>query len=127
MEGKELSGVYNGYTYMPFYLGHSNMSSFQHLWDFEPATRNHWVPNYGQFSQQYFYFNMKRNVASTANYAAMDKNAGPPYYYFGKTYEPLDKNEYLLSKGVDIEALKARNKGHSLVEAWDQLVSQTYT
>ena len=55
LDGRELSAVYNGYTYMPFLLSHSNMTCFQHLWDYEPAPLNHWVPNYGQFSQQYFY------------------------------------------------------------------------
>jgi len=51
MEGKELNGVYDGYSYMPFYLSHSNASCFQHLWDYEPASKNHWVPNYGLFSR----------------------------------------------------------------------------
>jgi hypothetical protein len=50
MEGKELNGIYDGYTYMPFYLSHSNATCFQHTWDYEPTSRNHWVPNYGMFS-----------------------------------------------------------------------------
>lgn len=50
MEGKELNGVYDGYTYMPFYLSHSHATCFQHTWDYEPAAKNHWVPNYGLFA-----------------------------------------------------------------------------
>lgn len=54
MEGKELNGVYDGYSYMPFYLSHSNANCFQHTWGYEPAPKNHWVPSYGLFSQRYF-------------------------------------------------------------------------
>jgi sulfide:quinone oxidoreductase len=54
MAGAELNGIYDGYTYMPFYLGHSNANCFQHLYDYEPAPMNHWVPNYGLFSEMYF-------------------------------------------------------------------------
>jgi hypothetical protein len=54
MEGKELNGIYDGFSYMPFYLSHSNATCFQHLWNYEPAKNNHWVPNYGLFSDYYF-------------------------------------------------------------------------
>jgi len=54
MEGKELNGIYDGYSYMPFYLSHSNANCFQHTYDYEPAPKNHWVPSYGLFSQRYF-------------------------------------------------------------------------
>lgn len=116
LEGRELSAVYNGYTWMPFYLSHSNMTSFQHLWDYEPAPMNHWVPNYGQFSQQYFYFSIKSKMRMTKRFAGFKKNVGPPWYQFSASYDPLDKNEYLLSRDVDITAIQARNKGKALVE-----------
>lgn len=102
---------------MPFYLAHSHMSSFSHLWDYEPAPNNHWMPNYGLFANLYFNYSMKQNNKSTTKFTAMDKNPGPPHYHYSASYDPLDKNEYLLSKGVDIAALKARNKNHSLIEA----------
>lgn len=54
MHGKEVNGIWDGYTWMPFYLGHSYASSFSHTHDFEPATYNHMVPNYGIFSRMYF-------------------------------------------------------------------------
>ena len=92
------------------------MSCFQHLWDYEPASMNHWVPNYGQFSQQYFYYAIKSNMNATAKFSGFKKNVGPPYYQFSAQYDPLDKNEYLLSKDVDIDAIKSRNTGKALVE-----------
>jgi len=95
MEGKELNGIYDGYSYMPFYLSHSNATTFQHLWDFEPATKNHWVPNYGAFSNFYFKFQMKQNMNAGHAYSGLTKNHGPPYGYFNASYDPLDKNEYL--------------------------------
>jgi len=116
LNGQELNAVYDGFTYMPFYLGHSNMSCFQHLWDFEPAAKNHWVPNYGQFSANYFSWAMKANMKATDKYAGMTKSVGPPNYQYTPTYDPLECNEYLLSKGVDVEALKSRNTGIALIE-----------
>lgn len=62
LEGKELSAVYNGYTFFPLMLSHSNMTPMKHLWDYEPAGTNHWVPNYGIFSQMYFYWEMKSSM-----------------------------------------------------------------
>ena len=44
MDGQELNAVYDGYSYMPFYMSHSHASCFQHTWDFEAAPKNHWVP-----------------------------------------------------------------------------------
>jgi hypothetical protein len=31
---------------------------------------------------------------------------GPPHKHYNMLFDPLDKNEYLLNKGIDIEALK---------------------
>jgi sulfide:quinone oxidoreductase len=44
LEGKELNGIYDGYTFLPFLLGHSYATSFQHLYDFEPHSQNHMIP-----------------------------------------------------------------------------------
>jgi hypothetical protein len=106
MEGKELNGIYDGYSYMPFYLSHSNASCFQHLYDYEPASKNHWVPNYGLFSRQYFKYQMKSNYGQGEKYSSFKKDHGPPYGHFSQQFDPIDKNEYLLEKGVDIEQLK---------------------
>jgi hypothetical protein len=106
MEGQELNGVYDGYTYWPFYLSHSNASCFQHTWDYEPAPRNHWVPNYGLFSGQYFKNQMKSNLGMGSDYTGLKKHHGPPHKHFNALYDPLDKNEYLIERGVDVEALR---------------------
>ena len=54
MDGQELNAIYDGYSYMPLLLSHSNMIGLSHLWDYEPATNNHWVPSYGLFAKWYF-------------------------------------------------------------------------
>ena len=106
MGGKTLNGVYDGYTYMPFYLSYSNMVPFSHLWEFEPTGANHWVPSYGLFSNLYFGRAMGSNKKEAIKYSAMDKHSGPPHYRYRARYDPIEKNEYLLRKAVDIEALK---------------------
>lgn len=106
MEGQELNGIYDGFTYMPFYLSHSNATCFQHLWDYEPAAKNHWVPNYGMFSDFYFRYQMSSNMKVGQAYAGMSKDHGPPYKHFSQTFDPLEHNEFLLEKGVDIERLR---------------------
>ena len=107
MDGKELNGVYDGYSYMPFYLSHSNASNFQHLWDYEPAPNNHWVPQYGLFSKWYFGNQMKGNLKVGEKYTSFKKTHGPPHEHFNKRFDPLEHNEYLQEKGVDVEALRS--------------------
>jgi sulfide:quinone oxidoreductase len=106
MDGQELNGVYDGYSYMPFYLSHSNASCFQHHWDYEPATRNHWVPNYGLFSNMYFKNQLKSNLNAGHAYTGLKKDHGPPHKHFNQQFDPLDKNEYLQQRGVDVDCLR---------------------
>lgn len=115
MNGHELNAVYNGFTYMPFYLSHSNMSCFSHLWDYEPAPHNHWVPNYGLYSKLYFNWAMGASMKETEKYAGFKKTVGPPHYEYSPSYDPLEANEYLISKGVDIEAMKNKATGVKLI------------
>jgi hypothetical protein len=113
LAGKELNGVYDGYTYMPFYLSHSNATTFQHLHDYEPAPKNHWVPNYGLFSSYYFSFQMSQCQKGGEKFTSFKKNHGPPHYHYNKRFDPLECNEYLLEKKVDIDALRnLHTKGH---------------
>lgn len=44
MEGKELDGVYDGYSYFPLMMSHSHGTGFSHTWDYEPTAKNHAVP-----------------------------------------------------------------------------------
>jgi hypothetical protein len=106
MDGKELNGIYDGYSYMPFYLSHSNANCFQHLYDYEPAPRNHWLPNYGLFSQMYFSKQMKDSLNAGKAYSSFKKNNGPPHTNWNASFDPIENNEYLLRTGVDVEALR---------------------
>ena len=57
-------------------------------------------------------------MKETEKFSSFKKTHGPPHYSFSASYDPLEKNEYLLSKDVDIKALKSRNPDHLLLEAW---------
>jgi hypothetical protein len=117
MEGKELNAVYDGYSYFPFYLSHSNATCFSHLWDYEPASKNHWVPSFGLFSQRYFMWQMNANLKQGQAYSSFKKSHGPPHEHFNASYDPLEHNEYLKRKGVDVEALRTHHKKSPLQTA----------
>lgn len=80
MEGKELNAIYNGYTFMPFILGHSYASNFQHFYDYEAAPLNHAVPQYGIFARWYFGRVMKSQMQMGEKFTSFKKSHGPPYY-----------------------------------------------
>lgn len=112
LEGKELNGIYDGYSYMPFYLSHSHANSFQHTYDYEPAPRNHWNPSYGLFAKFYFDYQIGQNLKLGEAYTSFKKNHGPPNSHYPQQFDPLEHNEYLINKGVDVEALRNfHNKG----------------
>ena len=106
MEGKELNAIYDGASSFPFYMSHSHATVMSHLHDFEPAPNNHWVPGYGLFGQAYFKYQMKTNLGAGIAYSSFKKNHGPPHQHFNPSYDPIEHNEYLQRKGVDIEALR---------------------
>lgn len=117
MEGKELNGVYDGYSWMPFYLSHSNANNFQHTWDYEPTTKNHAIPNFGLFTKIYFGRQLRTNLNICKHYSGFKKDHGPPHNYFNAQYDPLDKNEYLMSRGVDVEALRNIHSKNTAIQA----------
>jgi len=53
---------------------------------------------------------MKANLGVNSDYAGLKKNNGPPHKHYNAVYDPIDKNEYLLKKGVDTEALRNVHK-----------------
>ena len=110
MEGKDLNGIYDGYTYMPFYMSHSHATCFQHLWDYEAAPKNHWVPSYGLFARRYFGFQMKSNLKQGEVYTSFKKTHGPPHNHFNPRYDELEHNEYLMHKNVSADSLRAIHK-----------------
>jgi hypothetical protein len=69
MEGQECNAVYDGYSFMPLLLGHSNAIPMSHTWGFEPTSLNHWVPTYGAFSKQYYSWCIKKNHKTAEGYS----------------------------------------------------------
>jgi len=45
------------------------------------------------------------SVKSDKNYSSFTKDQGPPYRHFCQTFDELENNEYLASKGVAWESL----------------------
>jgi hypothetical protein len=56
MDGKEVNGVYDGYSYFPLLMSHSHATSFSHLHDYEAHANNHWQPGYGALGNRYFHW-----------------------------------------------------------------------
>lgn len=117
MEGRECNAVYNGYSYYPFYMSYSHATCMSHTWDFEPAPNNHWVSGYGLFGAGYFNYQMGNNLKAGIAYTSFKKNHGPPHQHFNASYDPLEHNEYLQEKGVDVEALRNHHKKGGVVPA----------
>jgi len=106
LQGKEVNGIYDGYTFMPFLLGHSYASNFQHLHDFEPAPLNHAIPHYGIFSNLYFTRMMTAELKAGTNYSSFKKDHGPPYGYWPAEYDELEHCEYLQSHNLTPEDVR---------------------
>lgn len=105
LQGKEVNGIYDGYSFMPFILGNVYASSFQHTHDFTPAPKNHMVPHYGIFAKAYFEYMNASCKSADVGYASIKKNHGPPYNHFPATYDELENNEYLKAKNIDYKDL----------------------
>jgi hypothetical protein len=106
LEGKEINAIYDGYTFMPFWIGHSFASCFAHLHDYEPHTRNHWIPHYGIFSRIYFSRILKTMQGTADKYTSFKKNSGPPHWNYNPRYSPLEHNDYLKQKGLSLADVK---------------------
>jgi hypothetical protein len=105
LEGKELNGIYDGYTFLPFLVGHSYASSFTHHHDFEPSGMNHVVPHYGVFSNFYFGRMIANGLAQGESYSSFKKNMGPPYKHFNPRYPPAEHNDYIKRKGINMSEI----------------------
>jgi hypothetical protein len=98
LEGKECNAIYDGYQYMPFYMGSTYGAGFSHLHDYEPAPTNDSVPHYGVFSNFYFNYMMSNQQGMGAKYTSFAKSQGPPHYHYPARYDALEHNEYLQSR-----------------------------
>lgn len=106
LEGRELNGIYDGRTFMPFLLGHSYASSFEHLYDYEPTATNHMIPHYGLFSRWYFGRVIKTQMQQGEKLTSFKKNHGPPYWQFDARYSPVEKNEFLQRRQIPVSEVK---------------------
>lgn len=91
---------------MPFLLGHSYATSFQHYYDFEPHSMNHMIPHYGLFARWYFGRMMKSQMQMGEKYSSFKKTHGPPYYHWNPRYVPLEHNEYLKNRNVPLSEVQ---------------------
>lgn len=102
LEGKECNAIYDGYTYMPFYLGSTYGAGFSHLHDFEPAPTNDSIPHYGVFSNLYFNYMMSNQQGAGEKYTNFAKNQGPPHWHYPARYDALEHNQYLESRQIEL-------------------------
>ena len=102
LEGKECNAIYDGYQYMPFYLGTTYGAGFSHLHDFEPCSTNDSVPHYGIFSNMYFNYMMSNQQKMGEKYTSFSKDHGPPHNHYPARYDALENNEYLQSRGIEL-------------------------
>lgn len=95
LEGKDCNAIYDGYQYMPFYLGTTYGAGFSHLHDYEPAPTNDATPHFGIFSNLYFNYMMSNQQKMGEKYTGFAKSQGPPHYHYPARYDELEHNEYL--------------------------------
>jgi hypothetical protein len=110
MAGETLNAVYDGYSYQTLVLAHSQMIGFSHYWDFEPTATNHAIPSHGMFSRLYHWNYLSGNAKAQKKFMSVDKNHGPPHYRYNKEWDPIESNEYLQRRAVDVEALNNIHK-----------------
>jgi len=109
LQGKDCNAIYDGYSYMPLYLGHSYCTAFSHLHDFAPAPRNHMVPHFGIFSRYYFGKQIGSSAKESEAYSDGKKNHGPPNFHYSANYDDLEHSEILAAKGVTPEEVRHPN------------------
>ena len=106
MEGKDLNAIYDGYTFMPFLMGHSYASNFQHYLNYEPHANNHLIPQYGLFARWYFGRVLKSQMQMGEKYTSFKKSHGPPYYQVNPRYKPLEHNEFLQKRDIPLSEVR---------------------
>ena len=106
MEGRDLNAIYDGYTFLPFLLGHSYATNFQHLYNYEPHSLNHLIPQYGLFARWYFGRMMKSQMAMGEKFTSFKKTHGPPHYKWNPRYVPLEHNDYLQSRNIPLSEVR---------------------
>jgi len=103
LDGKECNAIYDGYQFLPGYLGTSYGAGFSHLHDFEPTPTNDSVPHYGIFSNLYWNYMIGGQQKMGEKYTSFSKNQGPPHYRYEASYDDLEHNEYLQERQIPLE------------------------
>lgn len=106
LHGKDLNAIYDGFSFMPLILGMSYSTSFRHLHNFEPHPKNHFIPHYGVFSKFYFGRMLASSKSAAVKFSDFKKNHGPPHFRYSARYDPLENNEYLQSKNIDLSEVR---------------------
>lgn len=109
LEGKDCNAIYDGYQYMPYWLGTTYAGGFSHLHDFEPASTNDSVPHYGIFSNLYFNYMISNQQGAGEKYTAFKKSHGPPHWHYPARYDELEHNEYLQARGIEANEVRHPN------------------
>jgi len=109
LEGTDCNAIYDGYQYMPFWMGTTYGAGFSHLHDFEPAPTNDSVPHYGIFSNLYFNYMLSNQQKMGEAYTSFKKNDGPPHVNYAARFDALEDNEYLQTRQIDISEVMHPN------------------
>jgi len=62
---------------------------------------------------------LKSNLNAAISYTSFKKDHGPPYKHFSQTFDPLEHNQILQSRNVDVEALRSIHGKKEELESTD--------
>ena len=94
LEGKELNGIYDGYSWWYLALGMGTSTSFSHYHNFEPHPMNNIIPKHGIIPRLYNTWMCRGLTSFGDKYLSMKANSGPPYYRTPYKWPNLEFNTY---------------------------------
>ena len=98
LHGKDLDGIYEGYSSFSVYHSIDRMWQFSHRYGYEPAALNFYVPRFlGIFS-----YKLKGSLEKQffSKIYTFKPNYGYPYLNKNRYFRPLNENTYLQKKGL---------------------------
>ena len=106
LKGKELNGIYDGYSRQIIYLAPKRNISFSHKYKYIPTSFNCCIPIHGIFP---FIYNLLYSFYARFVGNEMfknEKNYGPPFFKIKKTYPSIGKNRYLKENNIKISDIQ---------------------
>lgn len=94
LEGKELNGIYDGYSWFHLTLGMGTSTSFSHYHNYEAHPMNNLVPKHGVIPRLYNNWMCRGLTSFGDKYMGMKANSGPPYYRTAYKWPSLEFNSY---------------------------------